>query len=64
MELDKVSEQLGKERHQLIFDIIMYIPAFLIMELTAEHRRKYILKFANKLGIKEPLDDPLNIETP
>jgi len=43
--------------------LIMYIPAFLIMELIVEHRKKYILKFAHKLGIKEPLDDPLKIET-
>ncbi|MHA1149319.1 MAG: hypothetical protein ACTSR8_13875 [Promethearchaeota archaeon] len=42
--------------------VIMSIPAFIILEKTANVRKKYILKYAKKLGITQPLEDPLNIK--
>ncbi len=44
-----------------IIMLIMYIPAFIILEYTAEHRKKFMRKIANRFGIKEPLSDPLDI---
>lgn len=41
--------------------VIMAIPAFIILDITVEHRQKFMLKFAERLGITKPLEDPLDI---
>jgi len=41
--------------------MVMGVPAFILLEITAEQRKKYILTIAKKLGITEPLADPLDI---
>jgi hypothetical protein len=40
---------------------IVIIPAFIVLDLTYNHRKKFILKQAKKLGINGPLQDPLDI---
>lgn len=40
---------------------IFIIPAFIVLDITREHRKKYILKWAEKFGITGPLQDPLDI---
>lgn len=41
---------------------ILAIPTLIIADLTYDHHKNYIRKFAEKLGISGPLEDPLNIE--
>ena len=41
--------------------IVMAVPAFVILDITAKHRKKYMLKIAKKFGITEPLTNPLDI---
>ncbi len=41
--------------------IVMSIPAFVIMDITAEHRKKFMLTIARKVGITESLEDPLDL---
>lgn len=41
---------------------IFIIPAFIVLDITREHRKKYMLKWAEKFGISGPLEDPLNIK--
>ncbi|MBD3197729.1 MAG: hypothetical protein GF317_21940 [Candidatus Lokiarchaeota archaeon] len=45
----------------LLYTLIVS-PIFMILDKTYEHRKKYIQKFANRLNITGPLEDPLNIE--
>jgi hypothetical protein len=40
---------------------IHLIPAFILLDITREHRKKYMLKWAEKYGITGPLQDPLDI---
>ena len=41
--------------------VVMAVPAFVILDITAKHRKKYMLKIAKKFGITEPLTNPLDI---
>lgn len=41
--------------------IVMAVPAFVILDITAKHRKKYMQKIAKKIGITEPLANPLDI---
>jgi len=41
-----------------LFVAILTIPALVLLDITRSNRKKFILKFASKLGIKEPLKDP------
>ena len=41
--------------------VILAIPAFIFLEKTAKSRNKFMLKIAKALGIKDPLEDPLNV---
>jgi hypothetical protein len=40
---------------------IFYLPTLIILDMNLESRRRFILKFAKRLGIEGPLEDPLNI---
>lgn len=40
---------------------IFIIPAFIVLDITHEYRKKYMLKWAEKFGISVPLEDPLDI---
>ncbi len=40
---------------------IFIIPAFILLDISREHRKKYMLKWAEKYGITGPLQDPLDI---
>ncbi|MFX0073300.1 MAG: hypothetical protein ACFFAO_19650 [Candidatus Hermodarchaeota archaeon] len=40
---------------------ILSFPALILLDLTHNHRKKYIRKIAEKFKISEPLADPLNI---
>ena len=40
---------------------ILCFPALILLDLTHNHRKKYILKIAEKLKISGPLEDPLDI---
>ena len=44
-----------------ILMVIMSIPAFIFLEITAKMRIKYMQKYAKMLGITESLEDPLEI---
>ena len=39
----------------------MALPGVILLDITYEHRKKYIRKFANKLGINGPLEKPLDL---
>ncbi|MBD3214581.1 MAG: hypothetical protein GF311_18365 [Candidatus Lokiarchaeota archaeon] len=39
----------------------MVSPIFILLDMTYKHRKKYIQKFAAKLGISGPLEEPLNL---
>ena len=39
----------------------MAVPGVIILEITYQHRKTYIRKFANKLGINAPLEKPLDL---
>jgi hypothetical protein len=41
--------------------IVMAVPAFVILDITAKHRKRYMQKIAKKIGITEPLTNPLEI---
>ncbi len=41
----------------------MAVPAFVILDITAKHRKRYIQKIAKKIGITEPLTNPLKIDS-
>ena len=41
--------------------VVMYVPAFVILEITTEHRTRFMRKIANKFGINQPLTNPLDI---
>ena len=40
---------------------ILSFPALILLDLTHNHRKKYMLKIAAKFKISGPLEDPLNI---
>ena len=40
---------------------ILAFPALILLDLTHNHRKKYMIKIANKFGITGPLADPLDI---
>jgi len=40
---------------------ILSFPALILLDITHNHRKKYILKIAEKIGISGPLADPLDI---
>ncbi len=42
--------------------VLFSIPGFLLLEITAEHRIKYMQNIAKKIGIDKPLEDPLDIK--
>ncbi len=44
-----------------IFMAFMALPGVILLDITYEHRKKYIRKFANNLGIKAPLEKPLDL---
>ena len=39
---------------------ILSFPALILLDITHNHRKKYILKIAEKLGISGPLADPFD----
>ncbi|MFX1257355.1 MAG: hypothetical protein ACFFAN_05830 [Promethearchaeota archaeon] len=39
---------------------LLTIPAFILLDITREHRKKFILKWAKKFGISGPLENPLD----
>ena len=41
--------------------LVFSIPSFILLEITANHRIKYMRRIAKRVGISEPLRDPLNI---
>lgn len=41
---------------------LILIPVFIILDMTYPHRKRFIQKFAKKLNISGPLEDPLNLE--
>ncbi|MBN1803231.1 MAG: hypothetical protein JW891_17100 [Candidatus Lokiarchaeota archaeon] len=42
--------------------LLFSIPGYLVLELTANHRKKYMRHLAAKLGIDKPLADPLDLQ--
>ncbi|MFO7796181.1 MAG: hypothetical protein R6W84_08510 [Promethearchaeia archaeon] len=45
----------------IIFTLII-VPIFILIDMTYEHRKRYIQKFAKKIGISGPLEDPLDLD--
>ena len=42
---------------------LMLLIVIIALELTVDHRKRFILKFADKLGINTPLEEPLDIKS-